>query len=185
MFIQVRSPKTQFGGTLAGVLIGVIIGVLIAAVVAAYINFSPKPFMNKVEQAPRFSQSSPDGKGGTIALPGKPGDEPLEKPKFDFYKILPGGEAAQAPVSNKPAEPAPERIFLQAGAFQSPADADNLKARLALMGVESSVQRVELAGKGIYYRVRLGAFATPEAADSMRAKLLTEGIEANLVRSKS
>jgi cell division protein FtsN len=37
----------------------------------------------------------------------------------------------------------PEKFYLQAGAFEDPSEADNLKARLALMGVEASVQKVE------------------------------------------
>jgi cell division protein FtsN len=184
MSSQVSSHHAQRGNTVTGLLIGLLIGVLIAAGVALYINFGPKPFVTKVEQAPRPSQSAPVGQSAPIALPGKPGDTPVEKPKFDFYKILPGGESASAPVSNKPAEAAPERTYLQAGAFQNPSDADNLKARLALMGIEANVQRVDLAEKGVFYRVRLGGFATPDAADSMRAKLLTEGIEASVVRSK-
>lgn len=181
---KVSLRHEQRGSTASGVLVGLLIGVLIAAGVALYINFGPKPFVSKVEQAPRPAQSTPGSQGAPIALPGKPGDSPVEKPKYDFYKILPGGEAASAPVSNKPAEAAAEKIYLQVGAFQSPADADNLKARLALMGIEANVQRVDLSEKGIFYRVRLGAFGTVEAADSMRARLLTEGIEASVVKAK-
>lgn len=182
---QISFRQAQRGSTASGVLVGLLIGVLIAAGVALYINFGPKPFVNKVEQAPRPAASGPAAQSAPIALPGKPGDAPVEKPKYDFYKILPGGEAASAPVSNKPAEaPAADKIFLQAGAFQNPSDADNLKARLALLGIESNVQRVDLSEKGVFYRVRLGSFATPEAADSMRARLLTEGIEASVVKAK-
>jgi cell division protein FtsN len=183
----------QRGSTVAGVLVGLLIGVLIAAGVALYINFGPKPFVNKVDQAPRATQSETQAQSAPIALPGKPGDTPVnqaapaDKPKYDFYKILPGGEQASAPVSVKPAEPAAasDRIFLQAGAFQNPLDADNLRARLALMSIESNVQRVDLSEKGVFYRVRVGPFATADGADAMRARLLTEGIESSVVRPKS
>lgn len=176
----------QRGSTLAGVLAGLLIGVLIAAAVALYINFGPKPFVNKVDQAPRPPQTQAAQQSQPIDLPGKPGDQPVEKPKYDFYKILPGGEQAPAPVDVKPAEaPANDRIFLQAGAFQNPLDADNLRARLALMGIESNVQRVDLSEKGVFYRVRVGPFGTVEAADSMRARLMTENIETSIVRPKS
>lgn len=185
MSSQVNMRRTQAGSTASGVLVGLLIGVLIAAGVALYINFGPKPFVNKVEQAPRVGQSDPAAQSAPIALPGKPGDTPVEKPKYDFYKILPGGESASAPVSNKPAADAqPEKIYLQAGAFQNPSDADNLKARLALMDIDANVQRVDLSEKGVFYRVRLGTFATVEAADSMRARLLTEGIDASVVKAK-
>jgi len=179
--------RKQGGNTVSGLLVGLLIGVVIAAVVALYINFGPKPFLTKPDAQPaRPAQSAPAvvPQSAPIALPGKPGDQPLAKPKFDFYKILPGGEVASAPVVNKPAEDVPEKIYLQAGAYQNPSDADNLKARLALMGIEANVQRIDLAEKGIFYRVRLGTFATAEAADSMRARLASEGIEAAIVRSK-
>lgn len=176
--------RNQWGGTLAGVLIGLLVGAVIAVGVALYINFGHKPFKAEgptarpQQSAPVVAQSTP------ITLPGKPGDQPVGKPKFDFYKILPGGEAASAPIEDRPVEAVAERIYLQAGAYQNPSDADNLKARLALMGIEASVQRVDLGPKGIFYRVRLGTFGSTEAAESMRARLATDGIESTIVRSK-
>lgn len=187
MTFNSSSRRAQHGSTLAGLLIGLLVGVVIAAGVALYINFGPKPFVEKpaaqparavAESAPAAASSAP------VALPGKPGEAPMERPKYDFYKILPGGESAPAPVNTTKPEAAPERLYLQAGAYQNPSDADNLKARLALMGFDASVQRVDLGEKGIFYRVRLGSFATPEAAESMRARLATEGIEAAAVRAK-
>ncbi len=185
MLCNTGTQHSQRGNTLSGLLIGLLIGVAIAAGLALYINFGRTPFVSKPEVQPvRPVQGAPAGQSAPIVLPGKPGDQPVEKPKFDFYKILPGGEAASAPVLDKPVEDVPEKIYLQAGAYQNPSDADNLKARLALMGIDASVQRVDLAAKGIFYRVRLGTFATADAAESMRARLATEGIEAAIVRSK-
>lgn len=190
MTLNPSSRRAQHGSTLAGLLVGLLVGVVIAAGVALYINFGPKPFVEKPAAQPArpAADSAPAAATAATAstpavLPGKPGEAPMEKPKYDFYKILPGGESAPAPVAGKP-EAVPERIYLQAGAYQSPSDADNLKARLALMGFDASVQRVDLGEKGIFYRVRLGSFATPEAAESMRARLATEGIEAAAVRAK-
>ena len=37
------------------------------------------------------------------ALPGKPGDKPVEKPRFDFYNVLPKGSDA-LPAPEKPEE---------------------------------------------------------------------------------
>src|SRR5258708_19282094 len=66
-----------------------------------------------------------------------------------------------AKQASKPGAPK-DSYFLQAGSFQNPADADNLKARLALMGLEASVEPANLAEKGVWYRVRLGPY-TPAA----------------------
>lgn len=176
---------------LAGLFLGLVIGVLVAFGIAWYINKTPVPFQERLfgpdaekekrpepKPAPAASPSAPE----PIALPGKPGDKPIEKPRFDFYKILPGGEdAVPAPAGEPKPAPAPE-LFLQMGAFQDPADADNLKARLALMGIEASVQQVILPDRGTVHRVRLGPFAKPEDMNHVRAMLSANGIEASVVK---
>ena len=52
----------------------------------------------------------------------------------------PQADASEAPPA--------DRLYLQAGAFEDPSEADNVKAQLALMGIEASVQRVQLSGRG-------------------------------------
>ena len=83
--------------------------------------------------------------GAAVASSSKAG----EKPKFDFYRILPGGEepvsendlkqAARSAAKGQP-DTGKDVYYIQAGSFQNPADADNQKARLAILGVESSVE---------------------------------------------
>jgi cell division protein FtsN len=76
----------------------------------------------------------------------------------------------------------PPSFILQAGAFSSEEEADNLRARLALMGLESSVQPHAVAGKDTLYRVRLGPFATMDDLKRVRAELAENGIEGAVVR---
>lgn len=182
--------RRQSGNTWVGVAVGLLIGVLIAVAIALYINFGAKPFAQKDEskgaqQAAPVAPTSSEPR----ALPGKPGDKPFEKPadkpSYDFYKILPGGDAASVPVSAPAGEPvAADKLYLQAGAFQDPAEADNLKARLALMGLEAGVQKVDTADKGVLHRVRVGPFPAQNDADVAHAKLAQEGIETIVVRVK-
>ena len=183
----------QHGGTLLGLFIGLVVGVLIAAGVVWYLNRTPVPFQTRGQKPP--AEKSGEGRPAVAVpavpepLPGKPGDRVPEKPRFEFYKILPGGqEPAPQPAEQKPAGEAPrsagEVYFLQVGAFHSPADADNLKARLALMGLEAGVQQVSLAGKGVMHRVRIGPFAGVEAMAPTRSLLARNGIEASVVRVK-
>ena len=70
---------------------------------------------------------------------------------------------------------------MQTGSFQNAADADNQKAKLALMGAEASVQQVMLQDK-VWYRVRLGPFKKQDEVNHMRAELSSQGIEANIVK---
>lgn len=184
----------QTGNTVVGVIVGLLIGVVIAAGIALYINFGAKPFQAGASATPP-AQSAPSASSSEpLSLPGKPGDKPFakpaekaeDKPSYDFYKILPGGDAASTPVSSPVAEPAvPDKLYLQAGAFQDPAEADNLKARLALMGLEAGVQKVDTADKGVLHRVRVGPFPAQSDADTAHAKLAQEGIETIVVRIKA
>ncbi len=185
------------GGTLVGLFIGLVLGVVIAAGVVWYLNKMPLPFQNKEpagKERPRVEKGGeaarPDAAAPPappLALPGKPGDKASDKPRFEFYKILPGTEEA-APQPAPKAEPkdgkaAPvEVLYLQVGAFQSPADADNMKARLALMGMEASVQQATVPEKGLMHRVRIGPFRSPDDMAKARAQLAQNGIEAGIVK---
>ena len=74
--------------------------------------------------------------------------------------------------------------FIQAGSFQNPSDADNQKARLAILGFESSVEPAHLPDKGTWYRVRMGPYAKLEEINKVRQALAQSGIDANLIKVK-
>lgn len=190
------NARRQSGGTILGIFIGLVVGVVIAAAVVFYLNKTPLPFQAK--GAKPAAEKGDEARPAAVPvvpepLPGKPGDKAQEKPRFEFYKILPGSQEPVPQAEPKPAAPAAaaaapaaaaEALFLQAGAFQNPADADNLKARLALMGVEAGVQQVTLAEKGVMHRVRIGPYANPEQMAKVRTLLAQNGIQASVVRVK-
>jgi cell division protein FtsN len=192
------SMNKQHGGTILGMFIGLVIGIGIAFGVVWYLNKTPLPFQDK---APRAEHKEPAAAGGAaqpLPLPGKPGDKVGEKPRFEFYKILPGDQAATpqgaapaapaaadkpAPAAAAPSAPA-EMLFLQAGAFQKAADADNLKAKLAMLGLEAGVQEVAIPDKGTMHRVRVGPFASPDEMNRVRNQLSQNGVQATPVKVK-
>lgn len=189
---QLRKSR-QDGGTILGLFIGLVVGVVVAAGVVWYLNKAPLPFVDRNDKpvAEKGSETKADPAkqaAAPLPLPGKPGDKVEEKPRFEFYKILPGTDAPapQATPKQDAAVPAPasDALFLQAGAFQKPTDADNLKARLALLGVEASVQQVTLAEKGVMHRVRIGPYANPDEMARTRTLLAQNGIQASVVRVK-
>lgn len=111
-----------------------------------------------------------------------------DKPRFDFYKILPGGadnlpEPKAEPKRESKDSVAKEPTYLQAGSFQKAADAESVKANLALMGLDASVQQVMVQDK-VWFRVRLGPYAKPEEASKVRADLAKSGIETTVVKNK-
>jgi len=106
------------------------------------------------------------------------------KQRFDFYTILPGKTEPKAEQSPKAGQSGPEHevIYLQAGAFQKSSDADNLKARLALAGLEAQIQTATLSDNSVWHRVRLGPFANPEELNRARAVLRENKIEPSIIK---
>ncbi len=181
-----KAPNSA-GSFFIGMLTGLLLGLGIALAVAWYINRSPTPFLD---------HATPPGKGEarggrTTGEPAKADDKnakSADKPRFDFYKILPGAEEpvteeqfkeAQSKAANRQTE---EAFYLQAGAFQAAPEADNLKARLALLGAEATIQTTTLPDKSVWHRVRVGPYAAVEELNRMRDILKQNGIETTLIK---
>jgi len=73
--------------------------------------------------------------------------------------------------------------LIQAGSFPNPADADNLKAKLAFIGLEATIEPATIPDKGTWYRVRLGPYSRLDDINRVRATLSQNGIEASLVKA--
>ncbi|MDT3670499.1 MAG: SPOR domain-containing protein [Aromatoleum sp.] len=179
-------PAKSGGGVIVGIFIGLVLGALFAAGAAWWFTRS-SPFQPASPSSPTLPNRAqpPDEPRPPVSLPGKPGDRPVTKPDFEFYKILPQGNGAptEAPPPREPAPAqAPERLYLQIGAFENPAEADNLKAKLALNGIEASALRAQLPDGRTMHRVRIGPFAKPEDMNPVRTRLAEAGFTATVVR---
>lgn len=192
------------GGTLLGIFLGLLIGLLCAFGVIWYLNKTPLPFLDKTARPEKSDKPIGEASQQTVQpqqLPGKPGDKVIngsnEKPRFEFYKILPGAQEATpgtvagdakpvAAVTPQDGQSAPveEVFYLQAGAFHKPAEADNMKAKLALMGVETSVQETNMPDKSLMYRVRVGPYTKPEEMNRVRTLLAQNGIQASMAKTR-
>ena len=163
------SAYPRKGGTVfRGVLIGLIVGAVLSVGVALWVTGN-NPFKSpSTEHAPDKSES---------AAP----VTPEAAPNYDFYKVLPGGAPSALPQAPNAAANPPE-YYLQAGAFQNPADADNLKAQLALLGVEAAIQTRELGDKGVFHRVRVGPFRAVDEINRTRALLTQNNIPVTLIK---
>lgn len=165
---------------LAGILIGLVLGLGIALGVAWYINKVPNPFAQRAAPAAKTDAPPVKGMPPTARVEEKAKTE--EKPRFDFYKILPGEEGDKAQKPSTP--PSREAFFLQAGSFQSAPDADNMKARLALLGIEASIETTNVADKGVYHRVRVGPYTSVEELNRVRDTLKQNGVQTTLVKQR-
>jgi cell division protein FtsN len=191
---MIKPRKRESGNFLAGMGVGVLVGLLISLAIAFYLNRTPIPFMTAKPKAEKegAAAAKPPAIAGLPQGGAAPAPAP-EKPKFDFYRILPGSEE---PVTEKEIRErmrakgagqqgaAKDVYFIQAGSFQNPSDADNQKARLAILGFESSVEPANLPDKGTWYRVRMGPYAKLEEINKVRQVLAQSGIEANLIKVK-
>ncbi len=187
-----KGPNKKAGGNrggagslLIGILIGLLLGLGIALAVAWYINKMPTPFVNRA--APPV-KGEPPKNADFARADEKAGKAPEGKPRFDFYKILPGSEEPVTEQQFKDAQrqsstiQSKEAFFLQAGAFQNAPDADNLKARLALLGVEAAIQTTTLPDNGVWHRVRIGPYTSIEELNRAREALKQSGIETTLIK---
>lgn len=176
-----KSEKTRGSGRggsmFVGILIGLVLGLSIALGVAWYINKMPNPFKEKPQIALTPKIDPPKASAPTATTD--------NGPRFTFPEILKGEGNAEKPVreTEKKSTNAPkEAFFLQAGSFQNAPDADNLKARLALVGIEVSIQTTNLPDKGVWHRVRVGPYSDVEELNRVRAILKQNGVDAALIK---
>jgi cell division protein FtsN len=185
-----ETKRKPSGGTLIGIFIGLVLGLAVAAGLALYMTNAPVPFVTRADKA----RATPPQADRALAETARTTESKATeaKPRFDFYKILPGQEVPVTEKELRAAAKSPDKAgtpkdlyFVQAGSFQNPADADNLKARLALAGLVASVEPANLPDKGIWYRVRLGPFTQLDEINRVRATLAQNGVDASLVRIKN
>jgi cell division protein FtsN len=109
----------------------------------------------------------------------------------DTGKGAPVSEKSAAGTQVARAEPRPDAsrdeekvsYFLQAGAFRTPEDADNTKAKLTLLGFDVKVSQADANGNPVY-RVRIGPYARLDDMNRVRARLAENGVEASVVKQK-
>jgi cell division protein FtsN len=247
-----KSATEKGGSAFLGGFVGYALGLASAIGIWLYLNYAPSPFLTNEKTASSAKKSEAPATPEQSKTSTKPFQEESlsaveEKPRFDFYKILPGidepeidqtsrqvlerpvqppaaakipesgnkpmgiipplasihpsvspsvtkqsavlqprntpGETIQQPVTPQVKSTKPtEKYFLQAGAFRKNDDAENLKARLALLGVLASVQSIDLAEKGVWYRVRVGPFTKKEDVDETSTSLRENGIAVQFIK---
>jgi cell division protein FtsN len=183
------APPRKGSSLLAGILIGMVLGLLVAGGVAWYILKMPSPFVNNV---PRETVKLMPEPSKPAPAPKETAPEDADKPHYEFYKVLTDKESSTpaqkdtgkpAAQENKPA-PAEQPVFLQAGSFSNADEADKLKARLALLGMEAEVQTTTMPDKGVWHRVRLGPYKKKEDMEKVRALLKQNGVDATPIHSQ-
>jgi cell division protein FtsN len=176
-------PKNKKSGGLPGWVWGFIVGIIGAILI---IKLGPVLYQAEMHAGRHTAVKNGTPPAGTVATAAPAAST---KPHYDFYKMLPSFQVvipgqdkdvksgnASAPVQQ------PGSYILQVGSFPSFADADKMKATLALQGIESSIQQVQVNNGSTWNRVRIGPIKDLKELNSIREKLSQDHIEPLVIK---
>ena len=197
---ELKTGTFFFGG-----LIGFVTGLVVAGVLAIWI-YQSTPFRSEATPHARLEpikpkiEAKPTGVTGALAKDeAKPESERIVPPgiKPDAGSVAVPAPAAVSPASKAVAkadpakaaspEPSPSaeprnRLWLQVGAYVNRQDAENQRARFAVLGYEAQIQTADVPEKGTIHRVRVGPYRDPDEAGKVRGDLARQGIEVTVVK---
>jgi cell division protein FtsN len=107
---------------------------------------------------------------------------------YAFYEMLPKFEVV-VPEKDKDVRPdiksvpetRPGTYMLQAGSYKNFADADRVRAQLALQGIESKVQKVTV-DNDTWHRIRIGPISKLDELNRMRQILRKADVDVLVIR---
>jgi cell division protein FtsN len=208
-----RQQGNTLTGIIIGLIVGLVIAVIVAlAITKGSMPFTDKSGkMGKMAEPTAGQASDPNkpmyGNKAAAREANKQFTEKAPAPEADpLAQVIAGFKpdsaqdakpqvkpAAAPGARAEPARPAAANTdsatedkyvyYLQAGAFREISDAENTRAKLALLGFEAAVSD-RTTDSGVLHRVRVGPFNHVEAMNKARAKLLDSGIDVAIVRNQ-
>jgi cell division protein FtsN len=174
-----RSSSSDLS-TFATFVIGLGVGLSVALAVYLY---------DRRPSAIKTGQAAPITTEESAAPKDKPAPaSQQEEQQFEFYDMLPKYEVVIPEQDGKvtqstPSGPVekPGAYILQAGSFRTQADADRVRALIAMQGVESKIQKVTV-DKDTWHRVRVGPITNLQKLEDTRSKLRAAGVDALVIR---
>ena len=157
-------PRGALGGTLLGVFIGMIVGLGMAASVAYWLMKN-----NPALPMPSFSHDA-----GPASRDASKAAKADDKPRFDFYKILPGVEEPKVQPARTGAAPEPQKDPLAAKAVE------RAPGVLQPAVAEAAPVARPVAKPGDRFWLQAGSFSTAPDAENLRARLALAGWEASV-----
>lgn len=178
---QRRAPDfrrlREFGyGVLAGIVLASMAFVYLGGTARRSTDSADAPRPDPHRAAPADADSGGVGAGRTAE-------------KYDFYQMLPNFEVV-VPEKDKDVKrdpPAAAKIerpgvyVLQVGSYRNEADADRVRAQLALQGVTARVQRVAVDAD-VWHRVRIGPITNLDELNKVRRQLRATEVDALVIR---
>jgi len=136
------------------------------------------PVVEQLTQEVQITQPAP------VETPKKPEPQPAaepEEPRFDFYTILPQAETVVPDYEIKTrvreelvGKTKAAKYMMQAGSFRESAEAETQKAKLALLGIQSRIEKAKV-GDVIWHRVKVGPYDNPSSVSTIKELLQKNG----------
>ena len=189
-----RQPLPGWAWLLTGLAIGLIVAFMVYLHGQKLLKESRQNSLNIAVET-----DSRQHKTNQAQIPATPSQR-----SFDFYTLLPELEVPlpqetqhqehtppqpKQPPSGESPKPTPKNqsttdsYFLQAGSFQRLKEADSLKARLALLGVESNIESVRVNTE-TWHRVRIGPYKNRSQINQIRVTLQRNKVDTLLLMAK-
>ena len=175
-----RGSAPGFSGP-TGLIIGLGLGLAVAGIVYLKDHRLDAPLASagKLTKKKSHANEPPE-------VPDTPGEEPAKS--YDFYDQLPKFEVV-VPEKDKEVrpdiKPVPETrrgtYVLQAGSYKNFADADRVRAQLALQGIESKVQKVSV-DNDTWHRIRIGPISKLDELNRLRQILRKADVDVLVIR---
>jgi cell division protein FtsN len=158
---------------------------LIILIIALFVFFLA--YLRKT--APKTEPPPPLTTTSIVETP-KHQDQKPQKPHFEFYNILPkevvvpDDEINTRDREEQFGKQKPTQYILQVGSFRDYSEADRLRARLALMGIESRIEKAEV-GHVEWNRVKMGPFKKTSSVTALKNRLKSNGIDVVVIEEKT
>lgn len=182
-----KNNKQNSGNCLFHMFGGIVIGAFVMGL--AWLKLGPGLSANKVPGVPTPRPET-----------SKQEQHDAPRPTFEFYTILPEMEVVipdeeiVTPDEDTPVKPRRESTtapaqeqhsyVLQMGSFRKHQDADRLKAKLALIGIEADIQKVSINNRDTYHRVRSGPYRTQSQLNTVRRLARENNINSLVIKLK-
>jgi cell division protein FtsN len=176
-----RGKKSGGFSGWTGVLCGLAVGLGVAGIVYVKDHRADAPLTRTAKADKKKSRNEP------------PDSETAESAEdssksYAFYDMLPKFEVV-VPEKEKDVrpdiKPVPETrrgtYVLQAGSYKNFADADRVRAQLALQGVESKVQKVSV-DNDTWHRIRIGPISKLDELNRLRQILHKADVDVLVIR---
>lgn len=146
----------------------------------------------EMAQAVRNATSGDEGKL-RVGDASRASEKKAKRPRFEFYTMLPEMEVAvpenelrtESTTTTRELEKEGVTYVLQAGSFRQLAQADRLKAELALIGMPAKIQTVSIEGGAKWHRVRVGPFTNLKSLNEARDELQSNGLKVMVLKVRS